>query len=150
MCLSSCCHLVPFLLVLFSCLPNNMVVFFSLFPLVILCPWSSCYFVFLLPTSFVLWANGSWGLSVFKGWLFFPACSPGHLVPSFLVNSSCSPGNVFISSCSPWWSCAWSSCSSVSLFPGSFVLSAREGCLGVGCVEGGVLGIGGLKANAGD
>ena len=70
-------------------------------------PWSSCSFVFLFHTSFVLWAYGGLGVCVLlRDYCSFPLVPRGHLVPFFLVISSYSPGNVFIPSCSPWWSWA--------------------------------------------
>ena len=50
--------------------------FLFLLPLVILCPWSSCSFVFLFLTAFVIWANGElwvWmceGIIVLYGFVF--------------------------------------------------------------------------------
>ena len=99
--------LVVILFLLFSsCLPSHMVPF-------LLLPWLSFVCCLLVPLS-----------------CSFPSCCLGHLVPFFLVISSYCPGDVSFLLVPLVILCTWSSCSSVPVFPSSFVLSASGGRLG--------------------
>ena len=118
-------------------------------PLVILCPWSSCSLSFCSSLPLRLGLMGSWGFECVKGFLFFSSCSPGHLVPFFLVISLVvfsfllvPTGNVVHMVFLFRWGvgCVQRGC-------WGLVAQRLKLIWGVGCVKG-VLGIGGSKVNS--